>query len=475
MRWFLASLILAVSGAASADGPIEAIDAHIAAELPASGAPGLAYAVIDGDEIHTGARGVRRAGGGDPVTAETPFLLGSISKSFTALAIMTLVEAGEIDLEAGASRYLDAFDGRPGGAVTIRSYLSHTSGYSTLQGNSGPAPGGPDDTIAGRAAWIAASDPATAPETRWAYSNANYLVLGAVIEAVSGQSFESYVETRLLAPMGMTASFVSDGRSHEAMAIGHQPWFAGRRPIADTATDRAMAPAGGVVSTAADMARYLQFMVNGRDDVVSAQAKTMMMRPAGGASPSYGLGWSFDPQSGAAYHAGLTPGVETLAVLRPQVGAAAVVLVNANGGLAFGSTNRLLYGVTARALDLAYEGETAGWGAKALFAGFLFLPVFFLSATATAILKRQGLRAKSGVFGLFSLWFPLAATLALAWTSLHLIPRLFGVPLATLGRYQPDFTLLLAATALTSVVWAVARLILAYGGGLKRKVGRQGE
>jgi hypothetical protein len=78
--------------------------------------------------------------------------------------------------------------------------------------------------------------------------------------------------------------------------------------------------------------------------------------------------------------------------------------------------------------------------------------------------RRAGLRAKSGVFGAFSLWFPLLMSLALAWVCVWLIPQLFGVGLSTFSLYQPDFVVLLVATAVTGVIWAVFRLGVFYIG-----------
>ncbi len=99
-----------VQGAVSQD----AIDQFIDHEMPTSAVPGLAYAVVrDGAVTALGARGVMRLGENQAVTPDTPFLTGSISKSFTALAVMQLVEAGRVDLDAPVSRYLDVFIDRP--------------------------------------------------------------------------------------------------------------------------------------------------------------------------------------------------------------------------------------------------------------------------------------------------------------------------------------------------------------------------
>lgn len=472
MRPVPALLALGLTSAALARPAVESIDDFVATELPISGAPGLAYAVVENGESFSGARGDVVVGSGRPVTADTPFLLGSISKGFTAMAVVKLAEAGKLELDAPVSRYLDVFKDRPSGAITLRQLLSHTSGFSTRQGNDTQIDQSRNrDALQRQVARIAQWSPRHAPDAHWEYSNANYQILGAVIEKVSGQEFASYVEAQILDPIGMERSFVSDGQRHDAMAVGHQPWFGSKRPLADNSTDRVNAPAGGVVATASDMALYLALMLNGQDDVISAESKAMSLRPASAASPSYGLGWFIDTQNGTVNHPGLTPGVETLAVLSPSKGRGVVILVNANSGLGFGENAALFRGVSARALGLEDHGGGSSWGPKSLFLTFALLPVTFVIAIAVAWRHRAGLRAKSGAFGAFSLWFPLVMTVALAWTALDLIPRLFGVPITAFFLYQPDFVLMLAATAVTGIVWAVFRLGVFYSSCAKRSAG----
>lgn len=451
---------------AAVAGPVREV---IAREMPASGAPGLAWAIVRDGTVISGACGVVRLGTDRKVTPDTPFLLGSISKSFTAMAVLQLVEAGKVDLDAAVSTYLPAFRGQPGGAITLRQLLSHTSGWSTLQGNQprkgeGEGGGGGEDELKRRVADMASWTPAYAPGARWAYSNANYLILGAVIEAVSGQSYQAYVENRILRPLGMDHSFVVDGKQHNEMATGHLPWFGGKRPLDGSRPVRSAAPAGGVVASAGDVARYLAAMMNGQDDVISARHKAMMLRPASKASPFYGLGWFIDGKRGRVSHSGTSPGVETLATMVPAEKAGVVVLVNAGGGVGFGETTRLREGLTARALGGTYAGDGGRWGQKALFAGLVLLPVIFLLCMVWAWVHRRALRAKSGPFGLFSLWFPLLTTTAIAVAVLFVIPDLLGVSPATLRMFQPDLALTLLAIAVTGPAWAVFRLALAYSG-----------
>ena len=466
MHVVLAVVALGLSAALHMGAPEGSIEDFIAGEMPASGVPGMAYAVVaDGEITSVGAHGVVKIGGDSAVTPDTAFLTGSISKSFTALAVMQLVEAGKIDLDTEVSSYLDRFSARPAGAITIRQLLSHTSGFSTLQGNvSHTDTTGGKDELARRVDQLADVTPADAPNQKWEYSNTNYQILGRVVEVVSGQQYQAYVATNILEPVGMDHSFVADGEVHESMATGHRPWFGTKRPLSGNRTDSGTAPQGGIVASASDLARYLLMMMNGRDDVLRAESKTLMMRPAGAASPSYGLGWFVDSGNGTVSHSGTSPGYESLATMVPSRKMGVVVLVNGGSGLGFGETAQLRNGITARALGLDYDGEGSRLSQKALFISLVLLPIVYLLSMVWAWRHRVEIRAKSGVFGRFSVWFPLLTTLVAAWAILGLVPRLFGSPLANIRLFAPDLGLALTGTAVTGVLWAVFRLGVAHTG-----------
>lgn len=465
----LLTLLTAAPALAQTGSQSDPVEAFLADAMPAAAAPGVAWAILDNGEWRSGGRGELVPGRGQPVTGDTPFPLGSISKSFTALAIMQLVEAGLVDLDGAIADHLNVFTGQSGATITIRQLLSHTSGYSTLQGNqshAGLTEG--DDDVTARVRHLAMSGPAGPVGSRWQYSNANYLILGALIETVSGLEYGAYVETRILEPLGMDDSFVggSDRGAGAIVATGHNPWFGGRRPVAvsDQPSGRAMAPAGGVVGSAADLARYLTMMMNGEDDLITAENKALMLQPASAASPHYGFGWFLDAEANAAFHTGLVPGVETIAVLSPSQQRGGVALVNANGGMGFGVTGEILAGMSALAL-----GDTPGpagrhLGPKSLYLMVLVLPVLFLAGMLAAWLRRDGLRAKSGVLGAFSLYVPVLATGAMAFVFLDVLPKLFGATLMGINPYQPDMVILLLASSVTGLGFAVFRLILAHTG-----------
>ena len=462
-----AALVFGASLTSPAGVPDASIEDFINREMAASGAPGLAYAVVTNGEVTAvGARGVVRSGGDTEVTPDTPFVIGSISKSFTALAVMQLVEAGQIDLDTEVSQYLDGFSNQPAGPITIRQLLGHTSGFSTVQGNASHADStGDKDELERLVDGLADTNPAYGPGERWEYSNANYQVLGRLIEVVSGQEYQIFVAANILEPVGMDDSFVADGEIHDSMATGHTPWFDSKRPRAENATHRATAPQGGIVASVNDLALYMEMMMNGEDDVLSAEGKALMMQPASATSPSYGLGWYLDSNNETVWHSGAVPGLETLATMIPAENKGVVVLVNGGSGIGFGETTELRSGITARALDLDYDGEGSRWPQKALFISLVLAPIVYFLSMIWAWRHRTEIRAKTGIPGLFSLWFPLLTTLGSALVMLWLVPNLFGVPLSTLILFLPDFALALIATATTGVLWAIFRLGVAYTGG----------
>ena len=467
MRCVFAALALAGSSLSASTDSSQA-DPFIEGELPQSAAPGIAYALVQDGEITARGFGETATGRDEPVTRDTPFPIGSITKSFTALAIMQLVETEKLELDDPVSQHLAAFAAGPANEVTLRQLLNHTSGFSTVQGNSqhGNADASQLGLIeyAGQLAQVA---PANESGEVWEYSNANYQILGAVIEQISGKRYADYVGERIFEPLDMTSSSVVIGPNPPGMATGHRPWFGGFRTSPGGEGYAINAPAGGIVASADDMGRYLAMWLNGEDDIVSAGTKAMMVTASGPASPFYGLGWSIDTERGTVYHTGLVPGAEALASFRPAEKKGVVVLVNANGGLGFSDTWYLIGGVAARALGLPHDDDGSRLGPRIAYLSVAILPPLFVLFAFVSWMRRSALIAKrESMSGKLSLWFPLAAMCGLAWFLIWPLPNIFGGSIVTLQLYQPDFALCLIATAILAPAWAVLRLALAYSKGM---------
>ena len=233
-------------------------------------------------------------------------------------------------------------------------------------------------------------------------------------------------------------------------------------PLPENRPPRGTAPQGGIVASANDLARYLQTMMNGRDDVLSAEGKSLMMRPAGAASPFYGLGWFVDSGNRTVWHSGTSPGYESLATMIPSEKKGVVVLVNGGSGVGLRGDgpapqrhHRQGVGPRLRRRGVApvAEGPVRLSGAPAD-----RLPAqhdLGLAAPGRDTRQVGHLRPVQPVV-------PPAHHACRSMGHPALVPNLFGSPLANISLFQPDLGMALIATAVTGVLWAVFRLGVAY-------------
>lgn len=309
----LALLLLSLGQPASAQSSstqsvIDKYRTLIPAEMHKQNIPGMAVAVVDdGQVVWSQGFGFTDWDGKTPVTADTPFSIQSMSKSFTALAVLLAAQDGLVDLDTPLSRYLpdfhlnSIFEERPEDKITLRHLLSHTAGFThdaPVGNNNDLDPGTWQQHIASIAGtWLLFPVGA-----RYGYSNNGVDLAGYIVETRAGMPFQQYVKTRLLDPLGMTRStFDIDAiRALPDRAIGHSLFFR-QTPLVT------MMPSGGLYSTTNDMARYLLFYLNqGRASdrqLLAADAiKSMFVGqfPAT-AYAGYGLGLAFwrDEATGA--------------------------------------------------------------------------------------------------------------------------------------------------------------------------------
>lgn len=296
---------------------------------------GAAGVVKDGKLISTTVFGVRNLRSGAPVDAQTRFEIGSVTKQFTAAAILQLQEHGKLRIDDTLATYLPAFP--HANDVTLRELLNQVSGLPEYL--DGPAivkqlskPGG----LAQVAARAKKLD--FAPGTRWEYSNTNYYVLGEVVARVSHQSYESYVRTHLFAPAGMTHSAFIDDEPHLSnVALSYWKGGSGAGPW------RAAPPipvswaggAGEIVSTLADLAAWNAALENGT--IVSATDYRLMSSPGklkNGHATDYGMGLGINPVDGHAriWHNGGTLGSFTMNAIYPDDRLNIIVFENSTMG-----------------------------------------------------------------------------------------------------------------------------------------------
>ncbi len=312
-------------------------DAVFASRIAADG-PGAAVLVIkDGRAVLERGYGVRDLRTGRPIDSRTNFRLASVTKQFTATAIMLLVRDGRLRYE---DRLTDIFPGFPGYGrdITIRHLLNHTSGlpdYEDLMPSADASRPVVELQItdAGVLELLEREKAGRfAPGSRWAYSNSGYVVLGLVVEKASGRTFAGFLRDRIFWPLGMsgTVAYVRGRNEVADRAYGHSKAEDGWLETDQSPTSATLGD-GGVYSSLADLALWDEALR--RDTLLSEADMRPALEPAvvpGGTTTAYGFGWFLDPWRGHArmWHYGETIGFRTAVQRFPADGLTVIVLAN---------------------------------------------------------------------------------------------------------------------------------------------------
>ncbi|PDP84491.1 serine hydrolase [Glycomyces fuscus] len=434
------------------------MDAYVRERMEATRTPGLAYAVVGPEGVeHRGLFGVD--GDGAPVDEHTPFLWGSVAKPVAATAALVLAEEGRLDLDAPVEEYLPVFAGF-GADPTVRDLLTQTSG---LTGRTAAATsdlygeGAPD--LDARVARIAASEPGD-PGTH-EYSSANYLVLGAVLEEVTGD-FGAYLSESVLEPMGMDGAFTGAAQAREAgLSAGHRTLWG--VPVADAdGVDDAGAAYGYLGGDLTDLAAFARAQLEAEPPVLDAaaleRARTGLV-PVPGSAQEYGLGWRdtalSDLGEPIVFHGGSTPGYVAIVVVLPERERAVVVLQNTYDMLRDGGLQAVAFGLA----HLVAGGDSpSSPGTDPLYLASVWTPTAAAAALgAGAVAAVRARRPRPWATGLWSAPALVAAGAAVWLTASHgLRPALTWVPDVTVA--------VLAAGVLGAAVVALRLLAHRRGG-----------
>lgn len=422
--------------------------------------PGYSLALVKAGKLQQA-----RAGGtisnadGVPITIRTPMQIGSVSKSFAALAIIQLVEAEKVKLDDSIDKYLTEFTDTTAGAITLRQALSHTSGYSTIQGNHTQTDMSTDDqALARRVRDLSLVTPEQQPDQVFMYSNANYQIIGRIVEVVSGLAYHDYIQNKILNPLQMNDSFVLGGIEKGQSAKGHLPWFGGHTPIEGIAMGTGSAPQGGVVTTASDLATYAMVMMNHQDDIITAANKQLMMSPASESVSHYGLGWSLYGPLGMVWHNGSNPGFQAQLSMRPEVQDAFVFITNGGNSYGFNETSAVAFNLTLEMLEL--EGPRGGENimSKVVFVVATLFPLFLIIFAVISWKKRANLVKHSSLRRWMVTLVHLVFAAAVSWALFVLAPSMFGVSLEVLGLFVPDWGLIAKTIGYTAIGLAAMRV-----------------
>ncbi|HUR48813.1 MAG TPA: CocE/NonD family hydrolase [Acidimicrobiales bacterium] len=313
--------------------------------LAENGIPGAALAVIhNGEVVATAAAGMANPDTGLQVTNDTIFESGSVGKVYTATLVMQLVDEGLVDIEKPIVEYLPELrlaDEDARNSITARHLLTHTSG---LDGDKmgGPLYGTEDDAIERYVADLGDLSSLQRPGGYWAYSNAGLVILGRLVEVLRGKSFRAALQDHLFTPAGLTdtTSFTAEFPGRE-LAFGTAPGPDGEvRVTGPGGLGRAMVPAGGVMSTAKDLAAFGQIHLAGgvapngtrilTEESVRAMQEPLVECPTRIPASHWGLGWfmSLDHGPKVIGHDGNTGGQTAFLRVIPDKQISVALLTN---------------------------------------------------------------------------------------------------------------------------------------------------
>ncbi len=296
------------------------LESYIIEEMSSANIPGMGISIVSSEkELYCAAYGAAQE-------TESDYVLGSLSKSFTAAAIMHLQEEDELSLEDTVSDYLPKYSAVSD--VTISQLLHQTSGISSEERMSNLQGKGQKGTFE--------------------YANANYNLLGEIVEAVSGLSYEEYVSDNILDPLEMTSTYSmrTGADLSEKLLTGYQNFFGFPFPIKhqyDEEDDWIQVPSGYMISDAKDMGKYLQMYLNKGGGILSSESVSAMLNEGVDMSSDrsmedeffegtakYGFGWMTKQVDGQTvyYHSGKTEGFTTVMVLLPEQDLGITMLFN---------------------------------------------------------------------------------------------------------------------------------------------------
>ena len=339
----LESVAIAAWLVAPATRPAMAQPADIASEAEAilaaayrDGEPGAAAIVMkDGQVLWSGGRGLADIESGRPIAPDTVFRIGSITKQFTAAVVLQLVAEGKLSLDDPLSRFFPDWP-QPGARATVRQLLNHTSGlpeFTAVPGYMGSEATMRPVTTADLVAVIRGRPSPSEPGQRWQYNNSGYVLLGAIVEQLTGKAWHEAVAERLTRPLGL--STIGYGPATETDPARARPYiFEGGGFTAARGVHMSVGhAAGALVGSVGDLARWTQALHHGR--VVSPELYREMTAPgplAGGGRAPYGFGLHLIEYRGqpAFRHGGAAAGVDTGSIYVPAEDLFVAVLSNTN-------------------------------------------------------------------------------------------------------------------------------------------------
>lgn len=458
--WAVLLLLLAgtYSNASNDAWDLEDVADYVARTLERDRVPGAAVAIVRGTEV-VFLKGFGEDGHGRPIKETTGFVIGSMSKAFTALAAMRLAEAGLVALETPVGTIVPESQNSGNATwqtITLGHLLTHTSGLPAQ------TPELPSEASLGEhVSALAQVKMIDDPGVRHVYSSANYLLAARMLEAASGVPFGTLLAEQVLEPLGIGRGGLRSNASDQAwISRGHRYWFAWPRP-ADLPPEPGRLATASVTASATDMGHFLRFQLGdgtweGRRLLRHAGLTRMHTGTAQADGFKYGLGWREVDLAGVhtIQHGGILPNYRGKMLLMPDRGLGVVVLTNVSSLLPLPiqpTSHRL-----ANELAIHLAGGPLGLPKPGYRAWILVLwsGLGLILIHQTSSLLRVGLNRDRARHPLRNAAADIAMVLVLAF----MLPRLVGLSLLGIATQTPDLALFLGAISAMALSTAGLRI-----------------
>ncbi|PDY33621.1 penicillin-binding protein [Bacillus wiedmannii] len=317
-----------------------ALDKYIEKFIKEQNNPGASVAIVHNKDVFfTKTMGITGESE-KKVTSKTPFAIGSISKSLSALAIVKLIEDKKLKLEDPVQRYLPWFklkDPQTSSTITIQHLLTHTSGISTYEGLALSDKQSKNSTaLQENVMKLSNVKLTTPPGEKYQYSNANYIILGALIEAVTNETYSSYMEKHIFQPLNMNGAAASKETAYEkGYLTGYQSWFGIPRKSV-VSYDNAGAPYGYITANLEDMIQFIMFLNRQENpQFLKQENMDLYLSPLYkiNSEKSYGFGLrttNINESETMIWHSGSTPDARAEIFTLNKSGWSGVILTNKN-------------------------------------------------------------------------------------------------------------------------------------------------
>lgn len=461
--------------AQAAPANFDAVDDYITTKIKELSIPGAALVIVEGDQIvHLQGFGVAD-GSGRPVKQQIPFFTGSTGKSFTSLAIMQLVEAGKINLDAPVQTYLSWFrvaDADASARITVRQLLNMNSGIPQSIGQEQIANFDlRDSAIENNVRALVNVDLIAQPGQRYEYSNANYVTLGMIIQAVSGQSYESYITEHIFKPLDMQNSFASKTEAEQAgLVVGYQKWFGIPVASPDLPFSRGSLPAGQLTMSIEDFGHYLIAQLNdGSYEGVSVLSPTGIAElhhpevQTSGNDDFYAMGWEVQQYQDVQVigHNGAVPGYTTGMFLVPEKDLAIALVMNTYSPMLGIRVQRLPASVLRMLLGQQIIPGYEFPHMRIVYALVMLIPLLHLIAVRVTFRRirqwQTTVQYPTRRQVILFIALPLIWNIAIAYIVLVILPIAFDASLRVVILFQPDVGWIAISSGIFAIVWGLLR------------------